>query len=223
MNCIVYGISTDYLFDVVDSIERLGWTVTAYIKNIENGSVPDEVSPIHSIPEIMPEWLSLPVIFPPLTPSFRMKMKAEAEKIGFSNFTNLIDPTSIISKRATLASQGLLVNVGTIVAARAKIGAFSVLNRGVSIGHDTVLEEYVTFGPAAVCCGSAIIGKGTFIAAGAVILPKVRIGNDCIIGAGAVVTKDIGSKCLAIGNPARIIKEGICGYNASAAEAVEVV
>ena len=41
---------------------------------------------------------------------------------------------------------------------------------------------------------------------GAVILPGVTIGDNCVIGAGSVVTKDIPSNVVAVGNPCRIIK-----------------
>ena len=42
-----------------------------------------------------------------------------------------------------------------------------------------------------------------------IILKGVNIGDGAIIGAGAVVTKDIPSKCLAVGNPAKVIKENV--------------
>ena len=51
-----------------------------------------------------------------------------------------------------------------------------------------------------------IIGKKTWIGANVVILKGVHIGDNCVIGAGSVVTKDIPSHCVAVGNPAKIIK-----------------
>ncbi|MEE9352099.1 MAG: acyltransferase [Thiotrichaceae bacterium] len=54
-----------------------------------------------------------------------------------------------------------------------------------------------------------VIGKNCFIGAGAIILPNVTIGDQVIVGAGSVVTKDIPSNCAVGGNPARVIKEGI--------------
>jgi len=44
------------------------------------------------------------------------------------------------------------------------------------------------------------------IGAGAVTLPRVKIGADAVIGAGAVVTSDIPDRAVAYGNPARIVK-----------------
>ena len=53
------------------------------------------------------------------------------------------------------------------------------------------------------------IGKECFIGVNAIILPGVTIGNQVIVGAGSVVTKDIQSNCIVAGNPAKIIKENI--------------
>jgi acetyltransferase-like isoleucine patch superfamily enzyme len=53
------------------------------------------------------------------------------------------------------------------------------------------------------------IGRNCFIAVGAIILPGINIGNEVIVGAGAVVTKDVPSNCVVAGNPAKIIRTGI--------------
>lgn len=53
------------------------------------------------------------------------------------------------------------------------------------------------------------IGKNCFIAVGAVIMPGVKIGNEVIVGAAAVVTKNVPSNVIVAGNPARIIRENI--------------
>jgi acetyltransferase-like isoleucine patch superfamily enzyme len=50
------------------------------------------------------------------------------------------------------------------------------------------------------------IGEGSFLGFGAVVLPNVRIGKHCIIGANACVTKDVPDFSVAAGNPARIIR-----------------
>ena len=51
------------------------------------------------------------------------------------------------------------------------------------------------------------IGENTWLCAGCIILPGVKIGKNCVIGAGSVVTRDIPDNCLAVGNPARVVKE----------------
>ena len=51
-----------------------------------------------------------------------------------------------------------------------------------------------------------IIGNNCWIGASAVLLKDVHIGDNVIIGAGSVVTKDIPSNCIAAGIPAKVIK-----------------
>lgn len=51
-----------------------------------------------------------------------------------------------------------------------------------------------------------VIGDRVFIGMNAIVLANVRIGDDCIVGAGAVVTKDVPSGSVVGGNPARVIR-----------------
>lgn len=53
------------------------------------------------------------------------------------------------------------------------------------------------------------IGKRCFVGVRALILPGVKIGNDCVIGAGCTVHKDIPDGCMAVGVPAKIVKTGL--------------
>ncbi len=54
---------------------------------------------------------------------------------------------------------------------------------------------------------NVIIGNNVWIGANCIIMPGVSIGDGSVITAGSVVIKDIPSKCLAGGNPAKIIKD----------------
>lgn len=51
------------------------------------------------------------------------------------------------------------------------------------------------------------IGKNCWIGAGVVILPGITIGDNVVVGAGSVVTKDLPDNVIAVGNPCRILRE----------------
>ena len=51
------------------------------------------------------------------------------------------------------------------------------------------------------------IGENTWLGAGVIIVPGVTIGKNAVIGAGSIVTKDIPDNVLAVGNPARVIRQ----------------
>ena len=81
-----------------------------------------------------------------------------------------------------------------------------VLNENVAIGENCLISAGVVIG------GSNSdkvprIGNNCIIGANATIIGNVDIGENTIIGAGSVVTKSIKSNCVAVGNPAKIIKE----------------
>ena len=78
-----------------------------------------------------------------------------------------------------------------------KIGKNCTLLPGVVIGNK---YEYTTNNP-------VIIGDNCYIGLGARIFGSVKIGNNVIIGANSVVTKDIPDSCIVGGIPAKILKE----------------
>ncbi len=57
------------------------------------------------------------------------------------------------------------------------------------------------------------IGHDCVVGINAIIMPGVHIGDEVVIGSGAIVTKDIPSNSIAVGNPAKIIKTNIHVYN----------
>ncbi len=51
------------------------------------------------------------------------------------------------------------------------------------------------------------VGDGTWIGEKVIILPGTSVGKKCVIGAGSIITKDVPDYCMAVGNPARVIKK----------------
>ena len=94
-----------------------------------------------------------------------------------------------------------------------KIRPFTFICEGVTIEDDVFIGPHVTFtndkNPRVRGEWKLLetrVKKGASIGAGAVILPGVTIGEYAIVGAGAVVTKDVPSRAIVVGNPARIIR-----------------
>jgi maltose O-acetyltransferase len=52
-----------------------------------------------------------------------------------------------------------------------------------------------------------IIGDGAWLGGGVIVCPGVRIGEETVVGAGSVVTRDLPARVLAVGNPARVVRE----------------
>ncbi len=61
--------------------------------------------------------------------------------------------------------------------------------------------------PGARLAGEVVVETCAFVGTGAIILPRLRIGQGAVIGAGAVVTRDVPDNAVVVGNPARNIRE----------------
>ena len=72
----------------------------------------------------------------------------------------------------------------------------------VTLNHDVNPETRVNSTPKPVK-----IGKNVWLGAGCIVLQGVTIGDNSVIGAGSVVTKSIPANVVAVGNPAKVIKE----------------
>jgi len=97
----------------------------------------------------------------------------------------------------TLIGGGLYIPhlIGIVIHEDTVIGKNCNISQNVTIGHLKRGERK----------GSPTIGDNVYIAPGAVILGKIKIGNNVIIGANSVVTKDIPENAVAAGVPAQII------------------
>ena len=211
MECLVYGVGSTYVYEVHETLLRLGWAVRAYVAN-QDGFRPHGLVPLVDVNELPHEWRRLPVLFPIVTPGYRQAIAAEASARGFSTFPAVVDPTAIMATSVEVGA-GALINAGSVVGANTTLGRFALLNRSVSVGHDVVLEDYVSLAPACVLCGATTVARGGFVGAGAVLNPEVSVGENAVVGAGSVVTRDVPAHALAVGNPARVVREGCPGYN----------
>ncbi len=72
--------------------------------------------------------------------------------------------------------------------------------------HGMDPESEVPYMNQELSLGRVHIGQGTWIGERVMVLPDVSIGNKCIIGSGAVVTKSVPDYSMVVGNPARVIK-----------------
>ena len=120
--------------------------------------------------------------------SFRVRM---ARMRGFD-----IHPTVILERK---------LHLDRLYREGVHIGAHSLIASGVTIlSHDHC--KRVDGQPLLI---DTYIGQRCFIAVNATILPGVHVGDEVIVGAGAVVTKNVPSNMIVAGNPARIIRENI--------------
>jgi acetyltransferase EpsM len=119
--------------------------------------------------------------------------------------TGVRHPSAVVSRRARIDPTAQIM-AGAIVNSGAVIGAHAVLNSGCIVEHDAVIGEFVHIGPGASLAGAVVVEEGVFVAIGASLGPSVRIGAWSTLGAGAVALRDVPAGVLALGVPARIVR-----------------
>lgn len=82
----------------------------------------------------------------------------------------------------------------------------NVFHQEVKIGKNCKILHGVTMGGRAGHKGLPVIGDNVLIGVHAQILGNVKIGNNSVVGAGAIVTHDVPDNVVVVGNPARILK-----------------
>jgi len=77
------------------------------------------------------------------------------------------------------------------------------VNMGAQIHHDCRIGSFSTIAPGACLLGAVTVGEEVFVGANATVLPHRRVGSHAVVGAGAVVTKDVPEGATVTGVPAR--------------------
>ncbi|KQO66819.1 acetyltransferase [Methylobacterium sp. Leaf89] len=208
---VLYGVGSPVVADVEESLHRAGFALAAGIRNRPVVSHLSEDAHEVALQEAGDDLRALPYLVPLFTPAHRQQAACEALQAGFEQPFILVDPSVTAPRRIDLGP-GCYVNGGCSLGAASRFGAFVFVNRGASIGHHADLAEFVSIGPGVVLAGHVTMGRGSVVGAGATILPERTIGANAVVGGGAVVTRDVPERCLVLGNPARIVRRDIGGY-----------
>jgi sugar O-acyltransferase (sialic acid O-acetyltransferase NeuD family) len=113
-------------------------------------------------------------------------------------------PGAIVSPSASIGPGSALL-AGAIVGPRAALGRGVIINHAASVDHDCKVGDYGNLTPGARLAGCVQAGSGVFVGLNASILQGLRLGENAIIGAGAVVTRDVAPGETVVGVPARPI------------------
>ncbi|MBR6951293.1 MAG: acetyltransferase [Oscillospiraceae bacterium] len=129
-----------------------------------------------------------------------------AESMPWAKWYTAIHSSAIVSNLETTIGEGSMIMAGTIVSPGVTIGRHCILNTGAIVEHNTVLEDYVHVSVAAKTGGEVFIGKSTWVGIGASVNNCISICPDCMLGAGAVVVKNITDPGVYCGVPARKLR-----------------
>jgi len=116
-------------------------------------------------------------------------------------FAAVIHPSAIIAHEVQIEN-GVQVLAGAVVQAGCRLGANIIVNTGVRVDHDCIVDSHAHIAPGVTLCGAVHVGTGAHIGAGATVIQGIVVGAGCVVGAGSLVIRDIPPKAKVIGVPA---------------------
>lgn len=134
-------------------------------------------------------------------PLARRSLSAKLEGLGLTPIS-LVHPRAVVAPM-TLLGAGTLVHANTYVSSSVRTGAHCQVHYNTTLGHDTVLEDFVSVLPGANVAGAVRLGAGSTIGSNAVVLQGIAVGAGAFIGAGAVVTRNVEPGHVMAGVPAK--------------------
>ena len=134
-------------------------------------------------------------------PATRRIVSERFESAGHIAAT-VLHPSAVFGSLSSFGP-GLVACAGVQVSTNVKIGRHVHLNPNSTIGHDSVLSDYVSVNPGGIVSGDVLCEKEVLIGAGAVVLQGVRVGEGSTVGAAACVTRDVGQRMIVRGIPAK--------------------
>jgi sugar O-acyltransferase (sialic acid O-acetyltransferase NeuD family) len=132
------------------------------------------------------------------------KMKLLSKLPENTSFWNYISPNAYVNNLSL--GVGNFICAGVIITTDVKIGNHVHLNLQTTVGHDSVLGDFVTTAPSVNISGNVNVGKGVYLGTACCIREKINICDDAIIGMNASVVKDITESGTYVGIPAKKIK-----------------
>lgn len=114
----------------------------------------------------------------------------------------LIHPSATIGSDVQIG-EGVVIAAGVRLTTHIVVGRHTVLNLNCTVGHDVILEDYVTMYAGVHLGGGCLVEEGATLSTGCVLLPNVRVGRGAVVGAGAVVVRDVAPDITVVGPVAR--------------------
>ena len=209
MRCVIIGAGT-YGEVYLTYLQESGVTVVGFLdddpkyvgQKVHGIPVLGSISRLHELKETD----NIEAVYCPLgNNKLRVKFLTLAKGLGYKT-PNYIHPTACISPNVTIG-EGVYILLGTMVMPYTVIKDYVMISMGVHLAHHVILEEGVFLSTGCNFGASIHANKYAYCGIGSTIMTGMHeLGEDCLIGAGAVVIKDVPDGAVMAGVPAKIIR-----------------
>ncbi|WP_417873721.1 acetyltransferase [Xanthomarina gelatinilytica] len=201
-----FGREIKVLIDDINKIRPTFNFLGFYDDGIEQGTLINGFKVLGDIAAVNAVSSSIQVVIAIGAPNIKRKVIEQLENSNIE-YPVLIHPSVICSDDFVSIGKGSIICAGNILTCNIEIQDFVILNLMCTVGHDTIIKKYASFMPSVNISGEVIIHEGVYVGTGAKIINQLEIGENTIVGAGAVVSKSLPPNCTAVGIPAKIIKQ----------------
>jgi sugar O-acyltransferase (sialic acid O-acetyltransferase NeuD family) len=135
-------------------------------------------------------------------PAARKRIDERYRAAGLRSHPGVVHPRACLGTAVTFG-EGCVICAGAQLSTNVRAGRHVHVNPNATIGHDALLADHVSVNPGAVVSGHVVIEAGALIGAGAVVLERLRVGTGSIVGAAACVVRNVPTRSIVKGVPAR--------------------
>jgi sugar O-acyltransferase (sialic acid O-acetyltransferase NeuD family) len=118
----------------------------------------------------------------------------------------VIHPRAMVAPDVTVGV-GVVIFAGVVVNTGTTVGENVVLNTGCTVDHHNIVADHAHIAPGAHLGGDVRIGEGALVGIGATVMPQRSVGVWSVVGAGALVHRDVLDRATVIGVPATAIAQ----------------
>jgi sugar O-acyltransferase (sialic acid O-acetyltransferase NeuD family) len=134
----------------------------------------------------------------------RRQQSATLSMLG-ATLQSIYHPAAIVSPSARIGA-GSAILAGAIVGPRTVVGVATIINHAASIDHDCKVGDFTNISPGARFAGCVQADAGVFVGLNASILQGIKLGENSVVGAGAVVIRDVLPGKTVVGVPAQPLR-----------------
>ncbi|WP_220738966.1 2,3,4,5-tetrahydropyridine-2,6-dicarboxylate N-acetyltransferase [Leuconostoc miyukkimchii] len=208
-----------HLIDFIANAKKVTPVKVTY-KGVLNGEIPDTVQQFGGVSfgQLIGDWSEIqPLIVNLPTESVYIENDARNSAVPLLDKKAInarIEPGAIIREQVEIGDNAVIM-LGAVINIGAEIGAGTMIDMGAVLGGRAIVGDNSHIGAGAVLAGviepasaqPVRIGNNVLVGANAVVIEGVQVGDGAVVAAGAIVTKDVPENTVVAGVPAKIIKK----------------